>query len=323
VAVGVVASAVGIAAGLLIHWFPTQAATQAGPIDTLWDVLLIVSIPIFVLVTCVVLYSVKWFRAEPGQTEDGPPIHGNTKLEVIWTAIPSILIAALVIYAYVVLVDIEKAPASGDKERVVKVTGQQFAWSYEYASSEAGGKPIKSDFLYLPVDESVKFEIMARDVLHDFWVPAFRMKMDAVPGITTTYRVTPNKEGVYPVVCAELCGLGHAFMRSVAHVVPRDEFDKWLAEQAAPAEEAAGGGEEGGAVDAKALFANGNGTAIACGQCHALADAGTSSSVGPDLDKVLASEDAAAIEEMIVNPSADIAEGFQDGIMPADYGKTL
>jgi cytochrome c oxidase subunit 2 len=221
-----------------------------------------------------------------------------------------------------VLTDIEKAPASGTKERVVRVTGQQFAWTYEYDSPEAGGKPIKTDQLYLPVDESVKFDIKAIDVLHDFWVPAFRMKMDAVPGITTTYRVTPTKEGTFPVVCAELCGLGHAFMRSEVHVVPRAEFDKWLGELAAPAEEAPAEGA-GGAVDAKNLFVNGNGTAIACGQCHTLADAGTTGQVGPDLDKFLSKDDAAAIKEMIVNPSAEIAKGFQDGIMPADYGKTL
>src|SRR3954454_7608674 len=199
IVVGVVASAVGIAAGLLIHWFPTQASTQAGPIDTLWDVLLIVSIPVFVIVACVVLYSVKWFRAQPGETGDGPPIHGNTRLEVVWTAIPAILIAGLVIYAYVVLTDIEKAPAAEAKERHVLVTGQQFAWSFAYDNPKPGGKPIKSDILFLPKGESVKFDIKAEDFLHDLRGPAFRMKIDAVPGITTHYRVTPSREGVYPV----------------------------------------------------------------------------------------------------------------------------
>ncbi|MDX6725254.1 MAG: cytochrome c oxidase subunit [Baekduia sp.] len=322
VVVGVIASAVGIAAGLLIHWFPTAASTQAGPIDTLWDVLLVVSIPIFVIVACVVLFSVKWFRVQPGEeNEDGPPIHGNTKLEVIWTAIPSALIASLVVYAYIVLVDIEKAPANPSQERHVRVTARQFAWSFEYDNPKAGGKPITSNFLYLPEDESVKFDIKALDVLHDFWVPAFRMKIDAVPGITTHYRVTPNRKGTYPVVCAELCGLGHAFMRSEAHVVSRADFDAWLAKLAAPPAPAGGG--ETAAVDAKKLFTDGNGTSIACGQCHTLADAGTSGQVGPVLDKVLADKDAAFIKESILNPSAEVAKGFQDGIMPKDYSKTL
>src|SRR5437764_857147 len=174
IVVGVIASAVGITGGLLIHWFPTQASTQAGPIDTLWDVLLVVSIPIFVTVACVVLFSVRWFRMQPGEeNEDGPPIHGNTRLEVVWTAIPAALIAGLVVYAYVVLADIEKAPANAAQERHVQVTGRQFAWSFEYDNPKAGGKPITSDFLYLPKDESVKFDVKALDVLHDFWVPAF------------------------------------------------------------------------------------------------------------------------------------------------------
>src|SRR4051795_6292903 len=128
-----IASAVGIAGGLLIDWFPEAASTQAGPIDTLWDVLLIVSIPVFVLVTCVVLFSVKWFRMRPGEeSQDGEPIHGNTRLEVVWTAIPSIIIAALVVYAYLVLVDIEKAPAAAAKERHVQGEARQFAWRFQY-----------------------------------------------------------------------------------------------------------------------------------------------------------------------------------------------
>ena len=321
VAVGIVASAIGIAAGLLIDWFPTAASKQAGPIDTLWDVLLIVSIPIFVIVACVVVFSVRWFGAEPGDTEDGPPIHGNTKLEVLWTAIPAMLIAGLVIYSYVVLTDIEKAPAAEAKERHVHVTAQQFAWTFAYDNPKPGGPPLKSHFLYLPEGESVKFDINALDVLHDFWVPAFRMKIDAVPGITTHYRVTPNRTGVYPVVCAELCGLGHAFMRSAVHVLPPRQFDAWLAKLAAPPKAPAPSG--GQAVDAKNLFANGNGTSIACGQCHTLADAGTNGQVGPDLDKALSGKDAAFIKQSIVTPQAEVAKGFPAGVMPQDYSKTL
>jgi len=231
--VGVIASAVGIVVGLLIHWFPTAASTQAGPIDTLWDVLLIVSIPIFVLVTCVVLFSVKWFRMRPGEEQDdGAPIHGNTRLEVVWTAIPSIMVASLVVYAYLVLSDIEKAPADPARELHVNVHAQQFAWQFEYKG--AGGKTVKSDDLYLPVGQSVKFDIRSDDVLHDFWVPAFRMKIDTVPGIKTHYRVTPNKLGDFEVVCAELCGLGHAFMRADVHVVSRGDFDAWLSKAGAP-----------------------------------------------------------------------------------------
>jgi cytochrome c oxidase subunit 2 len=228
--VGAIATAVGIVVALSIHWFPTAGSKQAGPIDTLWDVLLIVSIPIFVLVLTVVLFAVRDFRVRPGQElQDGPPIHGNTRLEVIWTALPATLIAGLVVYAYLVLHDIEKAPANPATEMHVTVVGQQFAWRFEYP--QPGGKPIHSNQLYVPEGRSVHFDVKSEDVLHDFWVPAWRMKIDAVPGITTGYRVTPTKPGDYPVVCAELCGLGHAFMRSTAHVVSQARFDAWIAKQ--------------------------------------------------------------------------------------------
>ena len=263
---------------------PEPASTQAGPIDTLYDVLHLASVPIFVLVTVVVLFCVVNFRMRPGEEQlDGPPIHGNTRLEVIWTAIPAIILVVLCAYAYVVLDDIEEAQAD---EMRVNVIGQQFAWTFEYP--QAGGKPIKSNQLYLPKDRPVRFYVKALDVIHDFWVPAFRMKIDAVPGIETNYRVTPNRLGTYPVVCAELCGLGHAFMRQTARVVTPADFDEWIAEQKAPAQAAGGGGAE--EADGKTLFTDGNGTATACGACHTLADAGTSGETGPDLDETPAGQ---------------------------------
>jgi cytochrome c oxidase subunit II len=311
---GLIASAVGIAAGLAIEWFPEQASTQAGPIDHLYDILIWTSVPVFVTVTIIVLFSVRNFKMRPGEEQlDGPPIHGNTRLEVIWTAIPAVVLVVLCSYAWVVLNDIEEAHAN---EMRINVVGQQFAWTFEYP--QPGGKPIKSTQLYLPNDRPVRFYVKALDVIHDFWVPAFRMKIDAVPGIETKYRVTPNRLGTYPVVCAELCGLGHSVMRSTAHVVTRAKFNAWIAEQKAPAE-AAGGGE----VDGKTLFTDGNGTATACGSCHTLADAGTQSETGPDLDEALKGEDAAFIEEGITAPDAKIAPGFQAGIMPKNYGDTL
>src|SRR3954451_20157492 len=258
--VGVVASILGVALGLLIDWFPPAASTQADQIDTLWDVLLIASVPVFVLVTTVIGFSVLNFRMRPGEEDlDGPPIHGNTRLEVIWTAIPAILIVGLVTYAYVVLRDIEKTPAlaAGQKERGVQVFGEQFAWTFVY---KEGARTFRSAQLSLPADESVKFDVQSKDVIHDFWVPDFRMKIDAVPGTTTSYRVTPKSSAIGPhqIVCAELCGLGHAFMRQTAHVMTKPQFAAWVRKTSAP--QGGGGGGGGGqaaAPDGKALFTNG------------------------------------------------------------------
>jgi cytochrome c oxidase subunit 2 len=230
-AIAVVASALGIALGLVIDWFPVSASGEAKKIDTLWDVLLIASVPVFVGTQTYVLFAVWKFRMKPGEElKDGPPIHGNTRLEVIWTAIPAIMMVALCSYAYVVLDDIESATAGEQMD--VRVVGEQFTWTFFYPG-ESGGREVSSPELYLPVDTQVEFTVQSKDVIHDFWVPAFREKIDAVPGIDTHYGVHLNREGNYSVVCAELCGLGHSAMRQTAHVVPRQEFDTWLADQRA------------------------------------------------------------------------------------------
>jgi cytochrome c oxidase subunit 2 len=224
------ATAIGIALSYVIHWFPVQASTQAHETDTLYHVLVIASVPIFVLVTTVILYCVWQFRMKPGQElEDGLPIHGNTRLEVIWTAIPAMILLGLVSYSFVVLHNNEKKPAT--PEMVVEVTGQQFAWTYQYPSSVTGGTPLRTTHLYVPENESVYFKIRSVDVIHAFWIPAFRLQIDAVPGITTTYRATPDRLGSYPVVCNLLCGVGHSLMRSAIHVVRPEVFQTWLKSQ--------------------------------------------------------------------------------------------
>ena len=319
--IGLIASALGIALALLIDWFPVSASTQAKPIDTLWDVLLIVSVPIFVLVVTVVLYSAYRWRMRPGEElADGPPIHGNTRLEVIWTAVPAILLVALCSYAFVVLHDVEEAKADTMEVRVV---GQQFAWSYFY---RAGGKEIESTQLFLPVNRPVHFTLQSKDVIHDFFVPAFRIKRDVVRGINTEIRVTPNRIGTFPVVCAELCGLGHAAMRSTVHVVSQGQFDSFLSKLRSGGGAAGGGGAPGGggsaSTDGKTLFRQAA-QPVACGSCHTLADAGTSGTTGPDLDKVLKGKSPAFIKQSITDPNAQIAPGYSPGIMPQNFGQSL
>jgi cytochrome c oxidase subunit II len=322
VAIGLITSACGIALGLTINWFPTQASEEGHDIDTLWDVLLIVSIPIFVLVETIVLYSVWKFRMRPGEElKDGPPIHGNTRLEVIWTAIPAIILVLLCSYSYKVLHDIETADAS---EMKVRVVGEQFTWTFYYPGQ---GGEVASPQLYLPEGKQVKFDVQSKDVLHDFWVPAFRQKIDAVPGITTHFRVKPIKTGTFPVVCAELCGLGHSVMRQSAHVVSPAAFDKWLAAkkaQAARGGGAAGGGQPAGggaAPDAKTIFTKS--ASPACASCHTLAAAGATGTIGPNLDKFLKGKDAKFIQQSIQDPGAYVEKGFQNGIMPTNYKDTL
>jgi cytochrome c oxidase subunit 2 len=228
-AIGVAASAIGVLIGFVIPWFPPAAAKQAHTIDKLYFVLIVVTVPVFVLVTTVVLFSVLRFRMRPGEERlDGPSIHGSTRLEVIWTAGPATLIAALVVYAAVVLHDIS-VPVKG--EMAVGVTGQQWLWSFDYPAYKSGGKPVVSDQLYLPINQPVRFEIHSVDVIHTLWIPAFRLQEDAVPGLTTSFRATPDRLGTYPVICNQLCGYGHSTMRTTLHIVTRAAFSAWLAKR--------------------------------------------------------------------------------------------
>ena len=198
----VIAIAIAIVISYVIHWFPAAASEQADNTDRLYHVLVIASIPIFVLVASVVLYCVWQFRMRPGEElKDGPPIHGNTRLEVFWTAIPTVLLLGLVGYSFAVLHENEKKPA---REIQIGVTGEQFAWSYQYPPSVTGGEPLNSYQLFVPKGDSVEFNIHTKDVIHAFWVPAFRLQEDAVPGITTHWRVTPT--GSAPTrSCATCC----------------------------------------------------------------------------------------------------------------------
>ncbi len=239
----VIATAIGIALSYAIDWFPAQASSQAKETDTLYHVLVIASIPIFVVVVTVILYSAWQFRMKPGEElKDGPPIHGNTRLEVFWTAIPTVLLLGMVGYSFVVLRNNEKKPA---REIQIEVTAQQFAWSYQYPSAITGGAPLSSYQLYVPEGQSVEFNLHSKDVIHAFWIPAFRVQEDVVPGITTHWRATPDRLGNYPVVCNLLCGLGHSLMRSTVHVVSPTQFQAWIASQRSSASGGAGSGAAG------------------------------------------------------------------------------
>src|SRR4051795_12837583 len=168
ITIGVVAAIIGTIGALQIDWFPGASAKSAGKIDTVYDVLLIASVPIFVLVMTVAIYSVVKFRARPGDMSDGAPIHGNTRLEIFWVTVPFLMVTGLAIYGWVVLNDIE---AKQPNTLRVDVTGQQFIWNFDYPSQR-----VKSQELVLPKDRPVDFLIRTKDVVHSFWVPEFRLK---------------------------------------------------------------------------------------------------------------------------------------------------
>lgn len=213
---------------LIPNWNGEQASTAADDIDHLLDVAIVLSSFVFSIVMVMLGYAIYKWRARPGDEGDGEPIHGNTRVEIAWTVIPTVIVVCLAAYSWIVLDDIE---AQEPDAMPVIVTGQQFAWSFEYPDQN-----IESDELHVVVDKQLAVQMRALDVLHSFWVPEWRIKRDAVPGapgadIDDDFVVTPDKEGTFSLICTELCGLGHATMRAPVVVETQAEFDRWAAKQ--------------------------------------------------------------------------------------------
>jgi cytochrome c oxidase subunit 2 len=205
-----------------INWDGQQASTAAPKIDDLLNVMIVLSSFVFSLVMVMLFYALWKFKAKPGDESDGEPIHGNTRLEVAWTVIPTIIVLFGAGYSWAVLNDIEE-PAKDPL--TVDVFSQQFAWSFGYPGKD---NVWSQGELHVPLDRQVHFKMHAQDVIHSFWVPEWRIKKDNVPGITTTAIVTPDKLGTYQLICTELCGFGHATMRAKVVVETPADFRKWV-----------------------------------------------------------------------------------------------
>jgi cytochrome c oxidase subunit 2 len=312
--IGVAAAAATTLIAIFVPWLPTSASEERDGIDLVFWVTTAICIGIFSVVAAVSIYAGVKFRVRADDDSDGPPIHGHTGLEIVWTAVPAVLVTVIAVLSAIVLAQNQRT--SGEVLRVT-VTAQQFAWSFEYPDSD-----VASGNLVIPVGRSTRLELGTRDVIHSFWVPEFGQKQDAVRGISTSIVITPTRIGEYPVICTELCGLGHSLMRSRAIVLSESDFRAWLREQRArpapfaptpPAETEPGETEpdetetaptettptetepgetepaetegEGAAAAREAFVSN-------CGSCHTLAKAGTNGRIGPPLDRLTLDEQA-------------------------------
>jgi cytochrome c oxidase subunit II len=311
IGIGVVAGGIAAAVAVALPWLPTPASREAGRIDFIFWFVVIICIVIFSLVAAVILYAVLHFRAAPDDDSDGPPIHGHTGLEIVWTLVPTLLVTSIGIASAIVL---SKDDALGKNVLRVNVTAQQFVWSFSYPDA----KNLTSATLMLPKGRSVLLTFTAKDVIHSFWVPEFGQKQDTVPGIHPTLHITPDRLGTFDVICTELCGLGHATMRSTAIVMTPAAFDKWIHGQTKAISSA-------NAAQAGATVFKNNG----CGACHTLQAAGSSAKVGPDLDKLVAYAKQANqpleafVRESIVKPNAYIQPGYPKNVMPQTFGQAL
>ena len=311
IGIGVVAGGIAAAAAVFLPWLPTPASREAGRIDFVFWFVVVICIVIFAAVVAMLLYAVINFRAQPDDDSDGPPIHGHTGLEITWTLIPTVLVTAIGIVSAIVL---SRDDALGKNVLHVDVTAQQFAWSFSYPDA----KGLTSSTLRLPEGRSVLLRFTSKDVIHSFWVPEFGQKQDTVPGLHPTLHITPDRVGKFTVICTELCGLGHAVMRAQAVVMAPAAFNEWLHGQskavASPNASAAGA----------AIYSN-NG----CGACHSLKAAGTSATVGPNLDQLPQYAQQASrplddfVRQSIVDPNAYIEPKYPKNVMPQTFGKVL
>jgi cytochrome c oxidase subunit 2 len=243
ITIALLAAAVATAVALFIPWLPELNSKEGERIDFVLWFTVAICIGVFAVVAAISVYSVVKFRVRPDDDSDGPPIHGHTGIEIAWTAIPTILVTAIAAVSAVALAENGKLQ---DDRVVVEVTARQFAWTFAYPPEDAASKPKDeqlcklppdppncpvSGTLRLPAGRQVEFRLRALDVAHSFWVPQFRQKQDAVPGIVTHVAVTPTNPDEATVVCAELCGLGHALMRAPVVVMRENAVNSWRAEQ--------------------------------------------------------------------------------------------
>jgi cytochrome c oxidase subunit 2 len=248
IVVALVVAAISTAVAIFIPWLPDQSSKEAERIDFVFWFVTAICIAIFAVVAAISVYSLIKFRARPDDDSDGPPVHGHTGIEIAWTAIPLVLVVAMIVVSSVALAQNDRVP---DNALRVEVYGQQFAWTFLYPpeGKDPGDDKLAcidrdrgqivegckaSANLRLPVNRGARLYMTARDVIHSFFVPEFRQKQDAVPGITTEITVTPTETGNFRLICTELCGLGHALMRTRAIVTPAADFERWLSSRTTP-----------------------------------------------------------------------------------------
>jgi len=205
---------------------PVTPQTPSGEaINHLYWVVATICAVVFVLVeTTLVLFIIRYRRRSgTPETAEGPQIHGNTRIEVLWTLIPAIILAGIAVYTLTRIPAVQARGVENDNPLVVKVEAHQFYWEYVYPNGA-----ISVDNLYLPVDKPVELQLTALDVIHSWWVPALGGKLDAIPGRTNDLRFVPEQVGAYDGKCAELCGIQHAVMGTTVQVMKPSEYQSWV-----------------------------------------------------------------------------------------------
>jgi cytochrome c oxidase subunit 2 len=291
-------------------FLPPGGSTIAGEVDPLFYFIVYASMVIFAIVLFGIIYlGLRYRHRKASGEETTSGISHNTKLELTWSIIPTILVLITFFWGFNVYMKLSIAPKDAME---IKVTAQQWFWTFEYPE---GINNVNE--LVAPVGKPVKLLMSSKDVIHSFYVPAFRIKMDVLPNRYTQTWFQAKHTGTYDLFCAEFCGEKHSSMIGKVKIVTEKEYDQWLTSNTA-----AGGEEIPPAELGKTLFKS-----KACFTCHNID--GTNS-VGPHLNGIFGTQttitggqqitvDENYIRESILEPQAKIVAGFQP-VMPTFQG---
>lgn len=291
------------------YWMPEQASSMAHDVDWLYYAVLALNVVCFVAITIIVVYFCWKYRARPGHKAEPSASH-NDALEITWTIIPSIIVVIIFVIGWKGYINMATPPK---KALEIKVVGQKWDWFFKYKT--AGGQEYTDSELHVPINQPVRLLMTSTDVLHSFFVPAFRVKQDVVPARYTHLWFKAIKPGTYRMYCAEYCGQGHSQMKTKAVVHPPGGYEKWLEEKELelmnmPPEQL---GEK---------------TYKLCAQCHSIDG---SKGNGPSFKGLFGKTETLAdgstavvdenyIRESIEDPNAKIVSGYQP-IMPTFKGQ--
>lgn len=266
------ALAVALAPGIVFAEVPSPfnpASPQAASIAQLFWIIIVIAVIIFVGVEGVIIYSAFAFRAS--RHPRAAQFSGSPRIEIIWTAIPALL---LVVVLYLTIRTMAAAYPFTTASDPIEITalGHQWWWEFDYPNE----KVVAVGEFHVPVGEPVIVHLKSDNVIHSFWIPEMNGKLDLVPGQDRTWWFTPTKTGVFDGLCAEFCGVEHAWMRMRLVVQSRVDYDAWIrAQQAVPPE------PTGLAAQGKQIFFQ-----QTCPSCHVIAGTSANGVAGPDLTHV-------------------------------------
>lgn len=287
-----------------LPFYPDQASNFAPSVDALMTFLILVSLFFAVAITAAIVFFFFKYRRK-SENEVGYPIHGDMRLESLWIIVPAFLSLAMFGWGAVVYVDFRHAPQD---TLDIYVIGKQWMWKIQQPN---GRREINE--LHVPIGRDVKLVMASEDVIHDFYVPAFRVKMDVVPGHYNTMWFRPTKAGTYRFFCSQYCGTNHAVMGGWVTVMDPSDYAAWLSGSS---------GTDSPLVAGEKLF-----TERACVTCHISNGSGRAPSLNGVYggtvrlaDGSTVTADDAYIRESILVPSAKIVAGYQP-LMPAFQGQ--